>query len=305
MSNNSSFSKIIKLDPSYDLWLSYSWSGNNHGICGHIFEVIDYFHILSKKIKVGILLAEKYNWKIFEKCIESKYCFDEKELKHIKENTFFVDKPSLVTGKNILFTDGGVTNLKKVTLLFDNILHFACGNKDIKYNNKLNTWILQDDRVYEPVKVNGINYKKKILFHKLKTLKKIENNFLVYATKNCRSVSDFKPLSKYSDNIIVITNEENKLSNMKGFSFLIPPVEDLFEKFSTYIYTPIERKWDCSPRFIAECKYYQKKVIFHNIDYWHIDKGLYWRNWDIENDFNSLFLNENDEIFSILEKIIT
>ena len=39
--------KILRLDPNYDLWLSYTWSNNNHGICGHTYEIIDYYHILT------------------------------------------------------------------------------------------------------------------------------------------------------------------------------------------------------------------------------------------------------------------
>ena len=104
---------------------------------------------------------------------------------------------------------------------------------------------------------------------------------------------------------LFITNKENKpILPIEGFSFSIPPVKNLFEKFSTYVYTPVKRKWDCSPRFIAECKYFNKEVIFHNIDYWKEDKGLYWRQWDIENNFDSLFLKEDDEIIQILKNII-
>lgn len=295
---------ILKLDKSYDIWLSQSWSEVNHGICGHTFELIDYFFILKNHFKTGIFIAEDLNWETLEKSIKYKYKFTEEEIDEIRRNTFFSKRPKILMGNNILFVDGGIVNNNKVTLYFDKIFYFACGNKEVKNNKKNNVWILQDDRVYDPVNLNGINYKKKILFDKLKTIEKSEDNFLVYITKNCRSFNDIKSLLQYSDKIIAITNEENKPSPVEGFNFIIPPVENLFEQFSTYIYTPIERKWDCSPRFITECKYYQKKVIFHNIDYWHIDKGLYWRNWDIENDFDSLFLNENDEIFSILKNII-
>jgi hypothetical protein len=45
-------------------------------------------------------------------------------------------------------------------------------------------------------------------------------------------------------------------------------------------------------------------VIFHNIDYWNEDLGLYWRNWDIENEFDSLFLRGNDPIVDILKDIL-
>lgn len=297
-------SKIVTLDPAYDLWLSYSWSTNNHGICGHTFEVIDYFYILKKYFKVGILLCEDTDWFSFEAALRSKYAFTEQEILDFKKNTVFASRPKIVRGKNILLTDGGVVNMQDVTLLFDNIFYFACGNKEVKDNNKDNVWILQDDRVYDAVLKNGVNYKKKILFDKLKPISFSKNRALVYATKNCRNIESYQELTQYSDSILAITNQENKPEPIGGFEFVLPPVENLFEQFSTYIYTPVPRKWDCSPRFIAECKYYGKQVIYHNIDYWDQDLGLYWRKWDLDNDFNSLFLKDNDSIVEILKGII-
>jgi hypothetical protein len=297
-------SKITQLDTTYDLWLSYTWSNNNHGICGHTYEVIDYYHILRDNFKVGILFCEDIDWTIFESSIRSKYNFTDSEIADIQSNTVFVDRPTLVKGRNILFTDGGIVNMQTVTLLFDNIFYLACGNKEIKDNDKSNVWILQDDRVYEPVKRNGINYKKKILFDRLKSVDSAKDSVLVYATKNCRQLDTYEELLQYGSNILAITNKENKPAPVEGFTFVIPPVDNLFEQFTTYVYTPIKRKWDCSPRFIAECKYYGKQVVFHNIDYWEEDRGLYWRNWDIENDFDSLFLRHSDDLVNILKGII-
>jgi hypothetical protein len=297
-------SKIAQLDSSYDLWLTYSWSNNNHGICGHTYEVIDYFYILKDHFKVGILICEDTDWDTFEKSIRSKYAFTEQEILEYKNNIVFLNRPRLLKGKNILFTDGGIINTRDLTLLFDNVIYFACGNKEVKNNIKNNSWILQDDRVYDPVKCNGVNYKKKILFEKLKSIGVSKDAALVYATKNCRNLDNYEELSQYGNNILAITNKENKPKDIQGVTFVIPPVAELFEQFTTYVYTPVKRKWDCSPRFIAECKYYGKQVIYHNIDYWDTDLGLYWRKWDIDNDFKSLFLTSDDEIITIIKRII-
>lgn len=86
--------------------------------------------------------------------------------------------------------------------------------------------------------------------------------------------------------------------------FIKPPVCNLFNRFSAYVYTPVPRKFDCSPRFLAECVHYGREVIFHNIDYWDEDKGLYWRWWDIQHDFQSLSLTDNDDIVTILQGIL-
>jgi len=294
-------SKIVQLNPEYNLWLSYSWSDNNHGICGHTYEVIDYYHILKNHFKVGILLCEDIDWETFELSIKSKYNFTDSEIENIKNNTVFNNRPNLIKGSNILFTDGGVVNMESITLLFNNIFYFACGNKEIKDNDKDNVYILQDDRVYEPVKRNGINYKKRILFDRLKPIDDSKDRVLLYVTKNCRHISDFTDYTKYGK-IIAIVNSIPK--SVDGIEFLMPPVDNIFEQFNTYVYTPILRKWDCSPRFIAECKHYGKKVIYHNIDYWEEDHGLRVRKWDIDNDFDSLHLKDNDDIIEILKGVI-
>jgi hypothetical protein len=294
-------STIIKLDKKYDIWLSQSWSNNDHGICGHTFELIDYYYILKNKFKVGIFLTENLDWEILEKTIRYKYNFSDLEIEDIKSNTVFSKKPKILFGKNILFVDGGVVNMSKVTLYFDNIFYFACGNKEVKNNDKKNVWILQDDRVYEAVKQNGINYKKRILFDKLKLIQQSKKQTLLYATKNCRQINNFSEYLKYGKILAIVNKIQEPLD---GIQFKIVPIQNLFEQFDTYIYTPIERKWDCSPRLLTECVWYQKKIIFHNIDYWHIDHGLYWRWQDIQNDFDSLCLRVDDEIINILKGII-
>lgn len=297
-------SKIVRLDPSVDLWLTYSWSNNNHGICGHTFEVVDYFYILKQHFNVGIMLCEDITWDVFEAAIINKYDFTADEIATIKSKTIFHNRPRLLRGKNILFVDGGVINTSSVTLFFDHIFYFACGNREVKDNTTPNVYILQDDRAYEPVAVNGINYKKRILFSRLKTIGTAENNLLVYATKNCRAFTDFESLKQYGMPIVAIINKETQPLPVDGVTFLTPPVDNLFEKFTTYAYTPVPRKWDCSPRFIAECKHYQKEVVYHNIDYWDVDRGLYWRKWDIDHDFDSLQLLPTDDIIGIISNVI-
>ena len=299
--------KILQLDQeNYDLWISYSWSNNNHGVCGHTFELIDYYLFLKDYFRVGILIAEDITQDVFLKLVFEKYEISPSELESLKKNTVYCNRPRLVKGNNLLLTDGGVRSLHNITLFFKNIFYFACGDFEIKDNEKENTFILQDCRIYQKC-FNEINYVKKILFSRYK---KIDNSssedFLIYGTKNCRQVplEMYEELSRaYPNNhFICLTSNENKPTyKLERFKCPEMPVENLFLKFGTYIYTPVPRKFDCSPRFLAECKFYGKKVIFHNIDYWNEDKGLYYRWWDIEHDFDSLFLKENDDIIKIIK----
>lgn len=302
--------KILQLDQTnYDLWISYTWSNNNHGICGHTFELIDYYFFLKDFFRVGVLLAEDIDWETFEKSIVEKYEVSKEELLELKKHTVICNRPSLVRGNNILFTDGGVRSLSHVTLFFNKIIHFACGDFEIKDNENSSVYILQDERVYAPVKVNGIHYIKKILFSRYKKINSssCEDN-LLYGTKNCRNIPRemyLDLLNKYSGSFFCLTNKENKPEfESARINFVEMPVENLFEKFGTYIYTPVPRKFDCSPRFITECRFYGKKVEYYNIDYWEEDKGLYWRKYDIDNNFDSLFLTKDDDLPKILKGII-
>jgi hypothetical protein len=102
--------------------------------------------------------------------------------------------------------------------------------------------------------------------------------------------------------VLAVVNELPEAT--AGITFVTPPVDYIFEQFTKYVYTPVPRKWDCSPRFIAECKWYGKEVVYHNIDYWDVDHGLRIRKWDLDNDFESLNLTPNDDIIKILKGII-
>jgi hypothetical protein len=73
----------------------------------------------------------------------------------------------------------------------------------------------------------------------------------------------------------------------------------LFSKFGTYIYTPVSRKFDCSPRLVTEC-FMHKKRVFKDLDYYDI--GLETRYSDCVNDLQSLDLREGDKLLSIIEQ---
>jgi len=313
--------KYLKLDKSYDLFISMTWSGDtNHGVCGHLYEIIEYYLLLKKHFKIGILICEDLPWNIIEKGINSKYNLSQDEVKNIKANIIFANRPKYVVGKNILFVDGGFTRTMLrygVTLLFKNIFSFRCSNMDYHYNLPYkNITLLQDDRVYndEDNKIS-INYKKKIKFDIFKDIKQPSvDAALLYITSNCRKVCDDYLIDlivqfKF-DKYVVLSNDneiyKEKFKLLKNIDFPTMPVDNIFEKFNTYIYTPTKDKFDCSPRFIAECNFYNKNVIYYNIDddYLKIDTGLKYRKYDIQNDFKSISLQSNDNIIKIIKNII-
>ena len=266
-----------------ELLLTFSWGNFTHGVSGHLFECIEYYYILKNHFKTKILIPE--NIKNYEEILRSKYTFDESEIRDILENTIMESKPTLVKTNNIFFVDGSWKNIKNINVLYKKILCFACG--DFTVLGQEEATVLLDYRVYPKIPKKSFNYKKKILLAKLKKPISKDNKTLIYATENCRD-TDY--------------NVKNSLKLRKEDL----PVLDLFDKFSRYIYTPISRKFDCSPRFLVECKYFDKEIVFHPdvLNYFENDTGLYWRWFDIQNDFESLELKEDDKIIDILYNLI-
>ena len=113
--------KYLKLNRNYDLFLSMTWNNdNNHGISGHLYEILEYYLVLSQNMKIGILICEDLDWKTIKKAIKSKYNINNNEINKIKLNITFANRPKGVIGKNILFVDGGFTR----TSLRDGIILF-------------------------------------------------------------------------------------------------------------------------------------------------------------------------------------
>lgn len=299
--------KIVRL--KNDITLTYSWSFNNHGICGHTYEVIEYYFILKEFFDVGIMLCEDITPYIFDAAIRDKYNFSEDEITDILSNTEFHNRPSLVQGNTIIFTDGGLISMKAKTLLFKNIIMFACGDKTVMNVTDERYYILQDFRIYDPGP-RSVSYKKKILFNRLKEVSTSSEDILVYATKNCRAIDNSMYMDiedEYDNNFILLTS--SKVAGLcDRWLQEAMPVKNLFSRFGTYIYTPVPRRFDCSSRFICECKWYNKKVIYHKevLEYLKNkeDLGLYYRKYDVDNDFDTLILNRKDSIVNIIYSIM-
>lgn len=320
---------MLHLDQDYDLFLSMTWSltpVENHGISGHIYEIIDYYLLLKSHFKVGILLCEDINWDQLETIVKNKYNITKKELQDIKSNTVFASRPKIVRGKNILFTDGGIKRAIHKhggILFFKNIINFRCSYADTHYDLPYkNMHVLQDERIYDDDdKLIATNYKKKLKFDSYTTPNPCTTNTgLLYMTKNCRLLTDadiIDVINTYNfEDYIILTStpseHRERFAKHKNLHFPEMPVKNIFERFSTYIYTPTYSVtnpkhgcFDCSPRFIAECAFYNKDIIYHNItdEYLSRDTGLKYRRYDIENNMDSIILTPQDDIINILNDI--
>ena len=255
-------------------------------------------------MKVGILMCNtELTATAIRTAVEDKYDFSEHEVNELLSDMRFFDSPKVLKGNNLFLVDGNFTKLRDIHLLFDNIMAFPCNDKRFAGMNNVKAFL--DKRIYGESQHS--NYVKKILFSRYKKIVDTGSKVnLIYNTKGPRYLSEeiYPELEQlYTGDFLVVTNVVTSYVSDR-IKFVEPPIHDLFKNFGTYIYTPTLRKFDCSPRFIAECKWYGKSVIYHNIDYWNIDKGLYWRKHDMDVDFESIQLKEDDPIVDLVKGII-
>lgn len=305
-------SKILNL-VKYDLVLSTSFE-NNFGVSGHLYELIDYYHILKiNEINTVIVLTDGTTIDIFKKAILEKYNFTSAEVDNIFNNTIECFKPKLIRANNICIVDGSPT-FGGCSIIVENMFLLRCHCKDYSYFKKQKsikkTYLLQDYGLYNErendLPIEPIDYVKKILWRKYSHPKKIKTNTaLLYLTTNCRELSldaVNKTIKKYPyEKYLIVTNNIEKYKPIESTTIIVEkaPVNNLFEKFDTYIYTPTKGKTDCSPRFIVECEVFNKKVIY-DIEY--IAAGVERRKQIIEKDLLSLHLNDDDDFVKIVKE---
>ncbi len=256
---------------SYDLVITTSYNFK-FGICGHLFEMIEYYWAIKNWTNLNpcILLSDGTTIEEFNIALKSKY----HDL--TIENLVYHPYPKLLLTKNLLIVDG-YSKFNNSEIYCDNFFLLRCHEKDFSYysNKKFSSHLFQDFEIYDdiPEGLNVIDYKKKILYSKFKTIDgKIENSSMFYLT----DVSRFLPqedltevINKYSiKDSIIFTNKPELYQNFNTYKV---PVPDMWNKFSTYVYTKLPGKKDCSSRFILECMYYDKEIIY-DVDYY--DKAL-------------------------------
>lgn len=290
-----------------ELCIAHSWfPAGEHGISGHVFEVIDYYLHLSQYFDCCILFGNNFTPDLLRACIVNKYDLTDEELEILMSKTHFHHKPKMIICNKLLLTDGFLVaqasgRIELAKIMAKKIFTFVC--EDVVMNQRDDVVVLQDKRVYPDNSKNLIDYKKRLNLQRLKKAVNPEDHTLVYGTVNCREVSDedvLKIHEKYGD--VLYVTDKKVTFDVPGIEVMTPPVDDIIEKFTRFIYTPLQRKFDCSSRFLAECAYLGKDIEFYNIDYWDEDKGLYWRWWDIENDFESLSLENDTQIVEIINE---
>ncbi len=273
-----------------DILITHSFHFNStqkmHGLSGHIFEIIDYYFILKRHFKVNALIPEFIKKENFIEFINSHYNFKQDE---IELNDFiFGSNFEAIRCNKILLVDGGYWFLNRYkSKLLGNIFAFACGPSYLESGKQPDDVIfLADHKIYPNL---GLDYVKKVL-PRLNHIK--GSRPFAHVTKNCRSLTkeQINLLFKQYPDILMYSDYLEPSYNITN-----QPIRNF--NFNRYVYTPIMRHFDCSPRLIIECQ-----ILGIPFELWHInynDPGLERR---LEN-FKQFILYENDNIIDIIKKV--
>lgn len=305
---------IVNIDPSYDVVLTFSPINE---ITGHIFECFDYYLFLRNHYKVGILFLGSISEEKLRNVFNDKYIFDYDD---IKKDIVVICQEELKTkkmftfGKNtiVLLCDGNIQQLQLygIHLICKTLLGFLCAEKEESYVNSgshyKNIIYLKDYRIYPKNEFfRSIDYVKKLPFeYYRKSNKEFDNTGMMYVTYACRKITpqvirEYHEMSGCSRTILVVPYKLPEYEGIFDVEQIEAPVENFFERFDTYIYTPVQRKFDCSPRLVTECFFHGKSVMI-NLNY--VDIGLQTRYDDCRRDLESVNLKDGDGILKIIEE---
>lgn len=119
---------------------------------------------------------------------------------------------------------------------------------------------LQDYRIYgKNQNFKSYNYVKKLPFDKYNMSNRVfDNTGMMYVTYACRKVTpqtidEYHRMSGCSQSLLVVPYKLPEYDFIDNVKQVLAPVPDFFNCFDTYIYTPVHRKFDCSPRLVTEC----------------------------------------------------
>jgi hypothetical protein len=309
----------MKFMKKYDVCFMHLFT---YYICGDLFQSFEHFYLSRKnKINACLFLSIHVDKERIEQCFKQKYNFDESEFEEIFSHIYiipikeFIKKRMYQTSFKIICFPG----IHQLYQLYTGIIiqhqkavAFACMPVD-ESRTIFNLEVFQDYRIYGDTFLNNktYNYVRKLLLDKYKKPESnTEDTALIYIknfVKNHTIENTIRMMKEYKFKKYLICVDKpfyptfSKLKNAQ-VEVITLPIDDIFSKFSTYIYSLIkdntDKVIDCSSRFLIECKYFNKDIIF---DGDIKDKGLYFRKQDLENDIECLNLKDNDYFITYLK----
>lgn len=274
-----------------------------HAFSGHTFELLEYWFYFKIWHNVdAVILSTAHSPDIILKVAKERYSFTEEELTTLAGCLYDGTEALLAKLPATIWVDGCSKYEKPATAIAKRNIAFACNNAEDLDHMDL---VLGDTRIYN---FKCYHYIKKLLFSRFKPQLSTPNEptGMLYCTYQARQLKPdyisslpdrFPQFSKF----LLVTNDDIKETDR--IRILRPPVDDLFSRFSTYIYSPLKISWsgemgvgDCSPRFPAECSYYGKEIIIDA----PLNRGLQVRLYDCQ-DLGKIALMKDDKLINFLD----
>lgn len=291
---------------------------------GGFFDNFEYYYLVKKKFtncNVIFRLLTSHSKEDVIKILNDKYeNIEQKVFDDIVIGPYYfkslIKNPVLVPDILFCATNSAIYWLLKNGNLLATKFYIGLADYERSHpkQNKVykNSITLADERIFNYTDILWKPYRKKILFDKFKK-KEYGGKYdyiLNVSLLDRRFSRDFiiDLISRFSGSFSLYTGEKNKdyyswVEEEKLAKLIIPPVDDFMGLFKTFIYLPYTNGFDATPRLIPECKFYGKDVVYlEDLDY--KKSGGYYRYLDTKENFDSLFLTENDEVIKLIELVL-
>jgi len=265
-------------------------------ISGNLFYLIEYFIFLKRKISNIKFVLIDINLDLSKICERYNKKIDETDILIIKKKDILK-----YHFKSVLTTDRIYKYLNR--LISAKNIHLFQTWESLN-NQNLYDFIKKDSRciIYnESEDAGDLNYIRKINFEIYKHFDEYEDNYFLHMPPQ-------RLLNKIQFDEIYNTLDENKkilvytpnkidfLEDKNNIEIHTTPIENLFSKFSEYIYI-VPFGFDYSPRLLIECFYYQRKILNFRSFFKYKDGGTKRLADILSGDISKYFLTENDELF--------
>lgn len=255
-------------------------------LTGSTINALEYYieaHDHNKKIKLILINGTQSFKNNLIKLAKERYRLSF-FINGIENNIINIRKSNLVAHKfnTILVLDYVTIKETKGLLIADKILVISekyTSNPDYFYDKNLYNVEYYGEM---PFHYKDYDYRMKCLFDKYKSLKKVDTGTYINAPNN----NDFLNLE---------TIQKLGLPMPYIYKSKTDPEENLFEKFTHYLYYHVNAWFDPHPRLFLECSFYNKKIKYINL--MEIQDGSWYRWRDIQiNGLKNRTLSKEDEI---------
>lgn len=257
----------------------YNWL---NWINGAFIDAFEYFISILEQTSVHFLIINRCPTDISNliKVFENRYILDDLNWKDyiisINRRSGLIKHKfdvALVVDYSTINKTKGLLRSNKIVVISD--LH--TDKKEYMYDKKLQNVIYYGEM---PFVYKDYQYNMKMLFDRFKPLNNVEESVYVNAPFNNNPEFIFKLNLPKGKPIVYKTHQH--LNNM-------------FEKFDTYLYHHTDDWFDPHPRLFHECFFYNKKIIYQNDKL--IKDGSWYRIMDLkENGLRDRYLNKYDEV---------